>query len=183
VTTYCHIGMGRLGIAVANAMMLLQKGNTHAFFEPVAALRRKACDGEYSEMRMVAQATGNQVVWYGRLPQDCEVYVITAGVPRKSPKQDKSLLISKNYAIVSRLVGRIPPGNQVFIATNPPNEIVPRLAKYKKRVAFPLRSCTDNLRKAVWGDGWMEANNAMLAAKGYTSYGPAVAIAREVLGQ
>ena len=26
MTTYCHIGMGRLGIAVANAMMLLQKG-------------------------------------------------------------------------------------------------------------------------------------------------------------
>ncbi len=48
MTTFCHIGMGRLGIAVANAMMLLHGGhgdNTHMFHEPVKAAQSKAHDG------------------------------------------------------------------------------------------------------------------------------------------
>jgi len=175
MTTFCHIGMGRLGIAVANAMMLLQKGNTHAFFEPLPEARQKLQAGEYAEMEMVACATGNKVLYFQIIPRNCEVYIVTAGKPRTSPKQDKTDLLNENLAILEPLIERIPDGATVWIATNPPVELADFFG------ARPLRSCTDNLRKAVWGEDWKEANDRMLAAKGYTSYGPAVAIAKEVL--
>lgn len=173
MTTYCHIGMGRLGIAVANAMMLLQKHNTHAFFEPLPEARQKLHDGEFAEILMVAAATGNEAVWCEDVPA-AGYYIVTAGVPRTSSTQSKSELYDKNNRILTDLLKDIP-GNKMFIATNPPVELAERFG------ARPLRSCTDNLRRQVWGSEWQVRNNAMLDAKGYTSYGPAAAIAMEVL--
>jgi len=183
MTTFCHIGMGRLGIAVANAMMLLQKGNTHAFFEPLPEARQKLHDGEFAEMLMVAEATGNDAKWHESVMQNADAYIITAGVPRKSSTQPKSELLAANYSIVTQLVNAIPEppeGGKVFVATNPPNELAAELLLDGVKVT-PLRDCTDNLRRQVWGSEWAIRNNAMLDAKGYTSYGPAVAIAKEVL--
>ena len=174
MTTFCHIGMGRLGIAVANAMMLLQKGNNHAFFEPLPEARQKLHDGEFAEMLMVAAATGNEAVWCEEIPFG-DAYIVTAGVPRTSSAQSKDGLFKLNEPILAGVCYPIPPDSKVFIATNPPNELAERFH------ATPLRSCTDNLRRQVWGSEWQVRNNAMLDAKGYTSYGPAVAIALEVL--
>ena len=180
MTAFCHIGMGRLGIAVANAMMLLQKGNTHAFFEPLPEARQKLHDGEFAEMLMVSAATNNEATWHESIPLDADAYIITAGVPRKSSTQPKSELLAANYSIVTQLVNEIPEFGKVFVATNPPNELAAELLLDGVKVT-PLRSCTDDLRKAVWGESWQRANDRMLAAKGYTSYGPAVAMAKEVL--
>ena len=180
MTTFCHIGMGRLGIAVANAMMLLQKGNTHAFFEPLPEARQKLHDGEFAEMLMVAAATNNEATWHESIPLDADAYIITAGVPRKSSTQPKSELLAANYSIVTQLVNEIPEFGKVFVATNPPKELAAELL-LDGIIVTPLRDCTDNLRRQVWGSEWTIRNNAMLDAKGYTTYGPAVAIALEVL--
>ena len=178
MTTYCHIGMGRLGIAVANAMMLLQKGNTHAFFEPLPEARQKLQAGEYAEMEMVACATGNKAMFFQIIPQSCDAYIITAGKPRTSSTQSKGELQKENYPIVARLAKEC--NGRLFIATNPPKELAADLL-LDGFIVTPLRDCTDNLRRQVWGSEWAIRNNAMLDAKGYTSYGPAVAIAMEVL--
>ena len=178
MTTFCHIGMGRLGIAVANAMMLLKKGNTHAFFEPLPEARQKLHDGEFAEMLMVAAATGNKATWHEDIPQGCGAYIITAGKPRTSSTQSKGELQKENYPIVARLAKEC--NGRLFIATNPPKELAAELL-LDGIIVTPLRDCTDNLRRQVWGSEWTIRNNAMLDAKGYTSYGPAVAIAKEVL--
>ena len=161
-------------------MMLLRGGDTHVFFEPLEKLRQKAHDGEFAEMLMVAQATNSIAIFERDLMNDeAEEYIITAGIPRTSPGQDKMVLFRENAEILAPIMEQIPKDAEVWIATNPP---IPLCGKFRAWKPRQLRTCTDNLRHEVWGNDATEANNRMLTAKGYTSYGPAAAIAREVLG-
>jgi malate/lactate dehydrogenase len=176
---YNIIGMGHLGVAIGNALMLRAKNNTIGFYEPLVTNRTKAQNGEFLEMCMVAKATGNRVVFHKNFPAG-GTFIIAAGIPRKSSKDSKAGLFNKNVQILGELIKDIDIADTIYIATNPPNE----LAKYfetKGYTAIPLRNCTDSLRRSIWGNRWNTYNEIMLNTKGYTSYGAAIAIVNEIL--
>ena len=169
---YNIIGCGKLGVAIGNALMLRGGGNDVHFYEPMINARILFRKGEFRELEMVAKSTGNRARWgFG---EDADIHIITAGKPRSSPRQSKAALYKTNAPIVKRLAKRC--RGKVYIATNPPKEICRDVPN-----ALPLRDCVDELRQACWGKEWARLNDQVLAAKGYTSYGPAAAIAKEVL--
>jgi malate/lactate dehydrogenase len=176
---YNIIGMGRLGIAIGNALMLIAKDNVICFYEPLVTNRLKAKNGEFLEMCMVAKATGNKVLFAKTMPAS-GVFIITAGVARKTSKDSKVGLFNTNVQIMGNLIKNINPRYDIFIATNPPNELS-KFFNTKGYMSFPLRNCTDSLRRAVWGNEWNTYNEIMLNTKGYTSYGAAIAIVNEIL--
>ena len=170
---YGIIGCGRLGVAVTNAMMMKDTGNTFSFYEPLPGSRIRFGKGEFREMEMVAHVTGNRVEL--GFPDRADIWIITAGKPRTSSKQEKGDLLKVNLPIVRKLVRRCKKG-KIYIATNPPKELCAVIPN-----TLPLRECVDELRRELWGASWKRVNDQMLNAKGYTSYGPAAAMAKEVL--
>lgn len=171
------IGCGKLGINIANALMIAQPNERHiiSLYEPLSANRQKVYNGDFMEMIMVAKATGNSVIWKKNIDNKSDVYIITAGKPRISSKQNKAELYAENLQIVSKLMPKT--DALVYIATNPPEEIAKTLN------AIPLRACTDDLRKACWGNNWKRMNDLILDTKGYTSFAPAIAIVNQILDE
>jgi len=84
--------------------------------------------------------------------------------------------------IVAEQLVDIPDGREIYVATNPPKEICKALNGKLGTSLVPLRSCVDALRRRCYQGAWREKNDYVLKHKGYTSYGPAMAIVDEVMG-
>jgi len=181
------VGMGRVGSAIANALLLLSKGIHVNCIEPYRPNWKHAL-GEIYDLLPVAVATGNEFTWDNRVPSNSSIYVITSGKPRQSPKETKENLYWTNMPIVEKIMKDIPKDVPVFIVTNPPNIIAQTLRGNSPLCprwhAYPLRAVTDDVRAAgataICMDG-KELNNETLRRKGFTQYTPGFACAQYIL--
>jgi len=182
------IGIGNLGSAIANALVLTQEGLLLALYEPYKGNKARA-RAEWGDLYPVAVARGNKVLWEelrgrGKLHR-ADAYIITAGKPRDPKDTNKKewmkRIYGENLGIVLDVVKRLPENPNLFVATNPPKEIVAKLREMGYR-ARELRTCTDRIRLRHAPNGFNRdtLNNLVIGGKGFTAFTPAYAIAREV---
>jgi hypothetical protein len=171
---YEIIGLGRLGSAIAYTLMLMGKDNDLHLLEYHQPSRKRAI-AEYYDLLPVAIRTGNRL--HSTDIGQGGVYIITAGVPRRTLKQSKKGLFTTNKAILASILPRLDKDKLVFIATNPPEELA-NWARSQGYYAVPLRKCTDDLRLNYGGK---KINDIVLRDKGYTQYTPAYACVCEIL--
>ena len=171
------IGVGTIGAAVAYTLMMTQR-NLHIILCEPHKPNKKRTMGEYYDLLPVATHTRNKLEVGGGVYQYADYYLITNGIRRTSIKQSKQSLFKLNYPIVRKIMAKIPKGKRVFIASNPPNEIVNALDKEGFSNMLAMRECTDTLRELA-GDP-QHINNSALKGKGFTQYTPAYAIAMRI---
>jgi len=173
------VGVGNLGAAVAFELLHYPKVNKITLVETFQPSFKKMV-GEYWDLAPVARAAGISLSKMNKLPTEFDAAIITAGVPRKSTKDDKNALFATNLPIVVGILSCFPEKSKAFIATNPPNDLA-KWAVEKGYDAIPLRACTDDLRSAM-GD-CKAINSHVLDNKGTTQWTAAYAICKEVMSK
>ena len=171
----CIVGIGNLGAAIANALLLRNEGLALTLYEPHSPSHARA-KAEFYDLLPVARVTNNKLLFVDRLPANMPL-IITAGIPRKSVNESKASLFGKNMGIVLSIV-KDRPKQKLFIATNPPIEISARLNELGYN-AVECRKCTDHIRKRM--NCIDDLNAFVLEHKGYTAFTPGIAIAERVM--
>jgi len=93
------VGIGNLGAAIANCLLLqYRRPAVCSLYEPQRASLARA-KAELYELVMVARKTNNRIQFNDTMPQRCDKYIITTGVPRTSPSQKKDgFSLAKTWA-------------------------------------------------------------------------------------
>ena len=172
------IGGNDFAASIANAMMLLSDDIVIHMSENKATEYSRARKGNYYEMVMVSKITGNRVV-FTKLPAvHVDAYVIAVG---DHAAKDPTKIFTQNMNAVMEVLPKTE-DKPLFVATQPSKLICDGLKKFGYD-ARETMTCIDRVKRIAFNDDWRRINNMVIDNKGDSTFGPAAAVAFEVLGQ
>jgi L-lactate dehydrogenase len=155
------IGMGRTGSSIAFG--LLATGTANLVF--CDDIDRKKLYGEIQDLKDAVAIFQNKCFVFNGFSKSCDVYIITAGFPRKTIRPMNKRMKEKNIKIVSGIMKKIPKNRLVIIVTNPSKTLSGIFN------AIEGGEILDKARKARTKHDPEKTANSIIRNKGYTNWG------------
>lgn len=162
------IGVGRLGSQVAMMSMMMLEPEA-IYLDDV-----KDLNGEWCDLIHARNGLKLKTKIYVTNKREADVYAICAGRARDHNETDDELL-EVNMGLVWEIIKDLPTGKPKIIATNPVKDICYMLEQAGYTNNYDAEGLLDRMRRGTDCDGLK-----ILKTKGFTNYGPAVAIVRKI---